>query len=136
MGFFEDITIRIPAWGLWILCGKASSLVLMLGVPHRISYAAFMRETTDEQLMQQYAKGNAQAFDQLYARHRGALYRYFRRQVNDEATANDLYQGVWEKIIHARKKYLSSSPFTAWMYRIAHNHLDDHYRLSKPVTHI
>lgn len=92
-----------------------------------------MREKTDEQLMQQYAKGNAQAFDQLYARHRGALYRYFRRQVNDEATANDLYQGVWEKIISARKKYRSSAPFTAWMFRIAHNHLIDHYRRSKPV---
>ena len=113
-----------------------SLFTMMLGVLPRISYAAFMRETTDEQLMQQYAKGNAQAFDQLYARHRGALYRYFRRQVSDEATANDLYQGVWEKIIHARKKYRPSSPFTAWMYRIAHNHLVDHYRRLKPVTHI
>ena len=81
------------------------TFIVALGVLPRISYAAFMREKTDEQLMQQYAKGNAQAFDQLYARHRGALYRYFRRQVNDEATANDLYQGVWEKIISARKKY-------------------------------
>jgi RNA polymerase sigma-70 factor, ECF subfamily len=107
----------------------------MLGLLSRIGYAACMRETTDEQLMQQYAKGNAQAFDQLYARHRGALYRYFKRQVSDAATANDLYQGVWEKIIRARQKYRSSSPFTAWMFRIAHNHLVDHYRRVKPVTH-
>ena len=99
-----------------------------------MGYAATMRETSDEQLMQQYAKGNAKAFDQLYARHRAALYRYFRRQVNDEATANDLYQGVWEKIIAARKKYRASSPFTAWMYRIAHNHLVDHYRRGKPMA--
>ena len=105
-----------------------------LGVLSRISYAAFMREMTDEQLMQQYAHGNAKAFDQLYARHRGALYRYFRRQVRDEATANDLYQGVWEKIIRARRKYRSSSPFTAWMFRIAHNHLVDHYRRTQPLT--
>lgn len=93
-----------------------------------------MQEITDEKLMQQYADGDAKAFDQLYARHRGGLYRYFRRQVNDEATANDLYQGVWEKIIRARKKYRSSAAFTAWMYRIAHNHLVDHYRSGKPVT--
>ncbi len=91
-----------------------------------------MRETTDEYLMQQYARGNVQAFDQLYARHRGALYRYFRRQITDEATANDLYQGVWEKIIRARRKYRTSTPFTAWMFRIAHNHLVDHYRRQKP----
>jgi len=91
-----------------------------------------MRETTDEQLMHQYANGNAKAFDQLYARHRGALYRYFNRQVTDAATANDLYQGAWEKIIKARSKYRPSAPFSVWMYRIAHNHLVDHYRRLRP----
>lgn len=92
-----------------------------------------MRETTDEQLMQQYANGDAQAFDQLYARHRGALYRYFNRQVNDAATANDLYQGAWEKIIKARSNYNPTAPYIAWMYRIAHNHLVDYYRRTKPI---
>jgi len=95
-----------------------------------------MLETTDEQLMQRYANGDAQAFDQLYARHRGPLYRYFNRQVNDAATANDLYQGAWEKIIKARRKYRPSAPFTVWMYRIAHNHLVDHYRRSRPVDSV
>lgn len=108
----------------------------MLGVNSRIGYAALMRETTDEQLMQQYANGDAKSFDQLYSRHRGALYRYFLRQIKDTATANDLYQGVWEKIIRARLKYTSSTPFTAWMYRIAHNHLVDHYRRQKPQANV
>ena len=107
-----------------------------LGALFCISYANFMRETTDEQLMQRYAKGDAQAFDQLYARHRGPLYRYFNRQVNDAATANDLYQGAWEKIIKARRKYRPSAPFTVWMYRIAHNHLVDHYRRLRPVDSV
>ncbi len=84
--------------------------------------------------MQHYAQGNAAAFNQLYARHRGALYRYFRRQVKDAATANDLYQGVWEKVIRSRRKYRASSPFSAWLFRIAHNHLVDHYRRSRPAT--
>ena len=91
-----------------------------------------MRETSDEQLMHRYAKGDAKAFDQLYARHRTVLYRYFNRQVNNASTANDLYQGAWEKIIKARGKYRKTAPFTVWMYRIAHNHLVDHYRRLKP----
>jgi len=91
-----------------------------------------MQEPTDEQLMHSYANGNAKAFDQLYARHRSALYRYFNRQVNNASTANDLYQGAWEKIIKSRSKYRKTAPFTAWMYRIAHNHLVDHYRRLKP----
>jgi RNA polymerase sigma factor (sigma-70 family) len=105
----------------------------ILGSILQFRYAAFMRELTDEKLMLQYAKGDAKAFDELYARHRAPLFRYFNRQINDAATVNDLYQGAWEKIIKARSKYRSNAPFKAWMYRIAHNHLVDHYRSLRPT---
>ena len=116
-----------------IACLRQIYSPILLGALIQISYAALMREHTDEQLMQRYAKGDARAFDQLYARHRGPLFRYFNRQVNDAATANDLYQGTWEKIIKARCSYRPTAPFTVWMYRIAHNHLVDHYRRSRPA---
>jgi len=103
-----------------------------LGGMIRIGYAALMREISDEKLMQRYAKGDAKAFDQLYARHRAPLYRYFIRQVNNPATANDLYQGAWEKIIKARHSFRPKAPFKVWMYRIAHNHLVDHFRRLRP----
>lgn len=104
----------------------------VLGAFFQISYAAFMREMSDEKLMHRYAKGDAKAFDQLYARHRGPLYRYFIRQVKNPATANDLYQGAWEKIIKARDRYRPSATFSVWMYAIAHNHLVDYYRGLRP----
>jgi RNA polymerase sigma factor (sigma-70 family) len=105
---------------------------ILLGALTQIRYASSMREATDEQLMQRYAKGEAKAFDELYTRHRGPLYRYFIRQVNNPATANDLYQGAWEKIIQGRQKYRPTAPFTAWMYSLAHNHLVDYYRRLRP----
>ena len=37
------------------------------------------RDMPDEQLMQAYAAGDAAAFDALYARHEGALFRFVRR---------------------------------------------------------
>lgn len=107
-----------------------------LGGPAGIRYAARMRDMSDEELMERYAKGDAQAFDELYARHRGPLYRYFIRQVNDRASANDLYQGAWEKIIRSRDRYRSSSRFTVWMYAIARNHLVDHYRSLRPAAQV
>ncbi len=55
-----------------------------------------MRERSDEQLMKSYASGSMEAFDHLYERHRGPLYRYILRLAGDPATANDLYQGSWE----------------------------------------
>jgi RNA polymerase sigma-70 factor (ECF subfamily) len=93
-----------------------------------------MRERGDEVLMKAYAGGNLEAFEHLYNRHRGPLYRYILRQVGDAATANDLYQGSWEKIIKARGKYKASAPFRAWMYRIAHNHVMDYFRRKRPVS--
>jgi len=91
-----------------------------------------MRNRSDEELMQAYAKGDLESFDVLYDRHRAPLYRYILRQVGDPVTANDLYQGSWEKIIKARTRYRARAPFKAWMYRIAHNHVADHYRRSRP----
>jgi RNA polymerase sigma-70 factor (ECF subfamily) len=92
-----------------------------------------MRERSDEQLMKSYAGGSMEAFEHLYERHRGPLYRYILRLAGDPATANDLYQGSWEKIIRARGRYKASAPFKAWMYRIAHNHVMDHFRRQHPA---
>ena len=93
-----------------------------------------MHERSDEQLMMEWAAGKMEAFELLYARHRGPLYRYILRQARDPATANDLYQGCWEKIIRGRKAYRPQAPFRAWMFRIAHNHVMDHFRRRKPET--
>jgi RNA polymerase sigma-70 factor (ECF subfamily) len=95
-----------------------------------------MREASDEKLMLSYAAGDMAAFELLYARQRGPLYRYILRQVGDAATANDLYQGSWEKIIKARQKYSPSAPFKAWMFRIAHNHVVDHFRRDRPSAEL
>ncbi len=95
-----------------------------------------MRERSDEELMKAWAAGSMQAFEALYARYRGPLYRYILRQAGDDATANDLYQGSWEKIIRARKSYRPQAPFRAWMYRIAHNHVVDHFRRSRPQSEL
>jgi RNA polymerase sigma-70 factor (ECF subfamily) len=93
-----------------------------------------MRERTDEQVMAAYAGGDMQAFEQLYQRHRGPLYRYLLRLVGDAATANDIYQGSWERVIRNRRRYRPSAPFRAWMYRIAHNRAMDHFRRTRPVS--
>jgi len=95
-----------------------------------------MRERSDETLMKAYADGNMEAFELLYSRYRGLLYRYILRQVNDAATANDLFQGSWEKIIKASGSYRPSAPFRAWMYRIAHNHVVDYFRRIRPISEI
>ena len=91
-----------------------------------------MHERSDEELMADWAAGAMTAFEALYERHRASLYRYVLRQAGDAATANDLYQGAWEKVIRGRGSYRPSAPFRAWLFRIAHNHVVDHYRRQRP----
>ena len=95
-----------------------------------------MTGASDEALMLRYGKGDVTAFETLYGRYRGPLYRYFLRHLGEEPLANDLYQGCWEKVIGARTRYREKSPFRAWLFRIAHNHLVDHYRAKKPVDEL
>jgi RNA polymerase sigma-70 factor (ECF subfamily) len=84
----------------------------------------------DEELMLAYGGGDTGAFETLYSRHRGPLYRFLLRQVNDAAAAEELFQDVWMRVIDSRERYQPRARFTSWVYAIAHNRLMDHYRAS------
>lgn len=83
---------------------------------------------SDEALMIAYAKGNVQAFEQLYGRHKDPLLRYFIRQVSQRATAEELFQETWKSLITNSATYKSTAKFTTYLYRIAHSRLVDFYR--------
>jgi len=85
-------------------------------------------EAGDEQLMLAYREGDAGAFDQLYRRHKGALFRFVLRSVRERALAEELYQEIWMRAIEARARYEVQAKFTTWLYTIAHNRLVDHWR--------
>jgi RNA polymerase sigma-70 factor (ECF subfamily) len=85
-------------------------------------------EAGDEQLMLAYREGDAGAFEQLYKRHKGGLYRFVLRGIRDRALAEELYQEIWMRAIEARARYVVQAKFTTWLYTIAHNRLVDHWR--------
>src|SRR5581483_4049368 len=85
-------------------------------------------EAADEALMAAYSGGDAAAFDVLYARHRGALFRFVLRAVKSRALAEELYQDVWIRVIEARHGYAPTARFATWLYTIAHHRLVDHWR--------
>ncbi|MEE8386962.1 MAG: sigma-70 family RNA polymerase sigma factor [Acidiferrobacterales bacterium] len=85
-------------------------------------------QLTDESLMLAYQKGDATAFDELYRRYRGSLYRYFLRQCYRAAVAEELFQDVWMKLIKARENYQVRAKFSTYLFHLAHNHLIDFYR--------
>ncbi len=85
-------------------------------------------EDADEKLMLRYADGDTTAFEILYTRHKGGLYRYLYRQCGNSAIAEELYQDIWLNLIRARERYTVQAKFTTYLYRLAHNKLIDYYR--------
>lgn len=85
-------------------------------------------EAPDETLMLCYRDGDARAFETLYLRHKGPLFRYLHRQVGNRATSEELFQDVWMSVIRARERYEVRAKFTTWLYRMAHNRVIDFRR--------
>jgi len=91
------------------------------------------KDLNDEALMLAYAGGDMAAFETLYQKHKGSLYRYFIRQIPDRTLAEDLYQELWNRIIKASASYKVTAKWTTWVYTMAHNLVIDHVRALKPV---
>jgi RNA polymerase sigma-70 factor (ECF subfamily) len=87
---------------------------------------------SDEKLMLAYANGDLRAFDTLYARCRGMLYRFILRSVSDRASADELFQETWSRLIASRERYRVEAKFSTWLLQIAHNLIIDSFRRARP----
>lgn len=84
------------------------------------------------------AKGDQSAFGALYEQYLSAIYRYIFYRVNNEHDAEDLtertFLKAWQYL--SKKKNVEIQNFRAWIYRIAHNTVIEHYRTRKESTSI
>lgn len=84
----------------------------------------------DEALMLCYRDGDVAAFEILYLRYKGPLYRYLLRGCQNAAIAGELYQETWAALIKSRAGYEPRAQFKTYIYRLAHSKLVDHLRKS------
>ena len=79
--------------------------------------------------------GDPEAFGQLYDRFQPEIVRYLAHRVGDPDIAEDLAQQVFMKAWQAIPRYEARGvPFKAWLYRMAHNQMVDHFRTRKQTT--
>ena len=109
-------------------CAGREALAYSQAMPPRAFADADPDDPGDEALMLAYAAGDAAAFDALYARRKGGVYRYLVRHCGNAGAADELFQDVWMNVIRARATYAPNAKFATWLYRIAHNRLVDHWR--------
>ena len=88
--------------------------------------------STDEQLMSTFSQtddiNNQRAFEMLYQRHKGPLFRFIKKSINHEQDANEVFQELWFKIINNKHKYDQQQKFTTWAYTIARRLMIDQFR--------
>lgn len=89
---------------------------------------------SDALLMLAYAHGDLAAFETLYARHRGMLYRFLLRSVRDPHRTDELFQETWSRVIGARSRYQPQAKFSTWLLQIAHNLMIDGLRRQRPLA--
>ena len=94
-----------------------------------------LTELSDEQLMQRYQRGEARAFDVLLSRHYQSLFNFLLRYTGNRATAEELLQDVFTRVIRGASDYRERAKFTTWMYTIARNITIDHSRRQKFRRH-
>ena len=73
----------------------------------------------------------------LYERYRRPVYAFISRTLNgDSMTADDIFQDLWIKVMNKISAYQEDGRFSAWLFRIAHNQVLEHFRREKSRSKI
>lgn len=74
-------------------------------------------------LMKMFLEGDQQAFNHIYERYSGRIYRFIVRQCGTAPIARSLYLTVWAEFVDARRQYNSPNKLKMALYRILHENL-------------
>jgi RNA polymerase sigma-70 factor (ECF subfamily) len=84
---------------------------------------------TDENAVKLAVNGDADAFSYIYEKNVTRIYNYIYYRIGSEDDAEDLTARVFHRAFGHIEKYQEKGvPFTAWLYRIAHNLTANWYR--------
>ena len=98
-----------------------------------------MRPHDEEKLIQAAVRGDESALSELYNRYADKIYKYVLYRTSDPPTAEDITADVFLRAIESLEQYDDRGlPFVAWLYRIAHARVVDHWRKAhrRPVLHL
>lgn len=85
----------------------------------------------DDAALAERARANISEFALLYDRYVGAIYAYCYLRLGTRELAEDATSETFERAMAAMPRY-KATYFRAWLYRIAHNVVVDHFRRKRP----
>lgn len=87
-----------------------------------------MRETSDEELMQQAATQGPQALAVLFDRHHRRLLAFFVKLGHGRSGGEDLVQETFLRMLRYANSFRPDAKFLPWMYQVARNAAADGYQ--------
>jgi RNA polymerase sigma-70 factor, ECF subfamily len=89
--------------------------------------SAFVR-----QLVASAQRGDRAALEELYRLHFDRIYGYLQLSVGNRHDAEDLTNQTFIKMLESIDRFVwRQAPFSAWLFRIAHNLAMDHFRAGR-----
>ncbi|GAI42433.1 unnamed protein product [marine sediment metagenome] len=89
----------------------------------------------EESLVRRAQHRDQEAFAQLYEEHFDKIYRYVTLKIGNETEAEDMTQQVFLNALQSISSFKwKGIPFSAWLFRIAHNQVVDYWRSKKRTT--
>src|SRR5260370_6051347 len=79
-------------------------------------------------------RGDVEAVAALMERYQHRLYRYLLRLVRQPATAEDLFQQTWLRVMERIQSYNPQRSFEGWLFALAHNLAIDFLRRYRPES--
>ena len=84
------------------------------------------------QLVSRAQQGDRDALEELYLIHFDRIYSYLHMSVGNRHDAEDLTTQTFVRMLESIRRFRwQSAPFSAWLFRIAHNLAMDHFRATR-----
>ncbi len=100
-----------------------------LTIYERIEKGNRQVEPIDEKTLEQAVQGDSDAFSRIYEQYVGRIYNYIFYRTGSVPEAEDLTAKVFYRALGHIQSYVNTGiPFSAWLYRIAHNLVANWYR--------
>jgi RNA polymerase sigma-70 factor (ECF subfamily) len=90
--------------------------------------------TEDSTLVAKALKGDRKAFEMIVRKYQQPLTNYLGRMTGEREAACDFAQDVFIKVYCSLDSYRPAYKFSTWLFKIASNHLIDHWRKKKVPT--
>ncbi|NQT26462.1 RNA polymerase sigma factor [candidate division KSB1 bacterium] len=85
----------------------------------------------------QESKRDPEAFEPLFNKYQNAIFNYILRRTCREALAKDLTASTFMKALNNIHQFQwRGIPFSAWLYRIATNEINQHFRKHRKTVHL